>query len=86
MAIECNKCVGKCRCPRKSALKKTGSNRMTEMGYSPVQIWLDATAKHLLQQAAAAEHRHLTQFMLYHSTVAAEKRMNGKRKGADRVD
>lgn len=48
----------------KSTRKKSGTARMIEMGYSPLQIWLSPTMRKLLANAAAQLNEPMTRYAL----------------------
>jgi uncharacterized protein (DUF1778 family) len=44
--------------------KKSGTARMIEMGYSPLQIWLSPSMRELLTDAAARLNQPMTRYAL----------------------
>lgn len=57
-----------------AASKRTGGRRMCELGYFPIQIWLDVSEYRTLKEMAKAEERPMTQVML-RLLRAAERRL-----------
>jgi uncharacterized protein (DUF1778 family) len=49
---------------RKPSKQATGGNRMVELGYRPVQIWLDEHEYAQIKAAAKKDRRPMTKYML----------------------
>ena len=60
---------------------KSSSVRMREAGFSPVQLWLSVDDRVKIEEAAEKEKRPMTQFLIFHGLIAAEKifRKNGQK-------
>lgn len=52
---------------------QSSSARMKAAGKKPSLLWLDPDTRTALDRAAAIDGRPLTQFLIYHATVAAKK-------------
>jgi len=56
---------------RKPTKKPVGGVRMAELGYKPIQIWVDRDDMDLLKSAAEFEDRPMTRFVLRAALEAA---------------
>ena len=59
--------------------KKSGTARMIELGYLPLQLWLSPTIQEQLRTAAAEENEPCNRFALRTLTQALANRRKGKK-------
>lgn len=60
---------------RKPSKQKMGGTRMKELGYKPIQIWVDREDMALLLTAADFDGRPLTRFVLRAALEMARKQL-----------
>lgn len=60
---------------RKPSKQKMGGTRMKELGYKPIQLWVDREDMEILKSAAEYEGRPLTRFVLRAALAAARKQL-----------
>lgn len=50
-----------------------GGTRMKELGYKPIQVWVDREDMNTIKQAAKMDGRPMTRFMLRAALAAAQQ-------------
>jgi Protein of unknown function (DUF1778) len=66
------------RLARKKRAKPGGGNRMMELGYKPVQVWLDREEYAAISQAAALDSRPMTRFVVLAALAAAREMIRNR--------
>jgi uncharacterized protein (DUF1778 family) len=69
----------------KKPVAETGGKRMAKLGYKPSQLWYTQEEYNLVQEAALAVRRPMTQFAIL-ATVAEAKRVLREAKNAEKAE